>query len=740
MKRILKRTAIALILLVPLVMVTVAAGIATAWFKPEWVLTDERQQWLFDRFAASFFTQKPEHLGLEILPNGPFGKKIKIDLSPFCLKTPESCFEKTHVEFAFRFVSWKKIRLDEIGPVEIVNHFIRIPESSKTEKSEPSSFSIWDHLEIPPDLTVRQLRVESPQVTLPGKTPIVGAVSIQGEDSSRLQVDASAKNAEGLQLKAQIATGFTYGEKNDFHAKLEARNGSSNSNSWKIKGSLDGSVLWTHLSTDLRGGLVIQRMIPWVDTLSVKNLVIHRDQTLKLSADLETRLEPRLNWEARVSALPKVKFKTDLTGKLNVVEKNDSYQYQVRIGPLSQKGIDLTAILEGGVPFLKGVEYRYGLQRALVKLDVPDFQNLVRHLRKTSSAIPAPFSALKGSIHLQAGNEDANLEQDTLPLQLITTLDSSEQAVKTQSNGTLVFDPHTKRIRVNGETRIELVRFTLPDLDLLTPQPALSTDSRIVSLKKLKKEEKKTVEEAEPDPSKAKFDFAWKVTTVPSGIQVNYPVFHPYAPAQVSWNIGVARNQSENDGEIDLLPFDVEYLSRKAHVDHLRYYLKKDEKIFHYDGKLTIPKTDYTLTVAVYDESGKPKVEFSSEPPLSQADIISVLLFNQTTSELTPDESNSVANTQAAVTNRALGLFSIWALSSTPIEAVNFNPSTKVYSARVKLANGLTATIGTDWENTQEVALRKRIGRNWVLSTMVQTDKETNTESKKTLLEWFKRF
>jgi len=737
MKRILKRTAVALLLVIPLVIVTLAAGIATAWLKPKWVLTDERQQWLFDRFAASLFTQKPEHLGLEILPNGWFGKKIKIELSPFCLKTPKSCFEKTHVEFAFRFVSWKKIRLDEIGPVEVLNRFITLPESSKTQPKTEPGFSIWDHLEIPADLTIRQLRVESPQITLPGKNPLVGAVSIQGEDSSRLQIDASAKNAEGLQLKAQIATGFTYGEKNDFHAKLEAQNGPDG---WKIDGALDGSVLWTRLSADLRGGLSIKRMIPWVDTLSVKNLVIHRDQTLKLSADLETRLEPRLNWEARVSALPKVKFRTDLTGKLNVVEKNDSYQYQVRVGPLSQKGIDLTAILEGGFPFPKGLEYRYGLQRALVKLDVPDFQKLVRHLRTTSSAIPAPFSALKGSIHLQAGNEDANLEHDTLPLQLITALDSSEQAVKTQSNGTLVFDPHTKRIRVNGGTRIELVRFTLPDLDLLTPQPALANDSRIVSLKKLKKEEKKEVEEKELDPSQAKFDFTWKVTTAPSGIQVNYPVFHPYAPAQVSWNVGVAHNQSENDGEIDLLPFDVEYLNRKAHVDHLRYYLKKGEKIFHYDGKLTIPKTDYTLTVVVFDESGKPKVEFSSEPPLSQDNIISLLLFNQTTNELTPDESNSVANTQAAVTNRALGLFSIWALSSTPIEAVNFNPTTKVYSARVKLANGLTATIGTDWENTQEVALRKRIGRNWVLSTMVQTDKETNTESKKTLLEWFKRF
>jgi hypothetical protein len=58
----------------------------------------------------------------------------------------------------------------------------------------------------------------------------------------------------------------------------------------------------------------------------------------------------------------------------------------------------------------------------------------------------------------------------------------------------------------------------------------------------------------------------------------------------------------------------------------------------------------------------------------------------------------------------------------------------------VKLANGLTATVGTDWDKTQEVALRKRLGKNFVLSTILQSDPETNSETRKTLIEWFKRF
>ena len=92
------------------------------------------------------------------------------------------------------------------------------------------------------------------------------------------------------------------------------------------------------------------------------------------------------------------------------------------------------------------------------------------------------------------------------------------------------------------------------------------------------------------------------------------------------------------------------------------------------------------------------------------------------------------------MTNRALGILSIFALSSTPVEAVNFNPASRVYSARVKLASGLTATVGTDWEKAQEVALRKRLGNSFVLSTIFQTDPDTNSETTKTLLEWFRRF
>jgi hypothetical protein len=301
-----------------------------------------------------------------------------------------------------------------------------------------------------------------------------------------------------------------------------------------------------------------------------------------------------------------------------------------------------------------------------------------------------------------------------------------------------------KEYRIDGGTEIKSLKFTLPHFDPLQSNVSLKKDSRIKSEVVIAKAEAKqkarvqeTAREANLDAKdrSSKFTYRWKITTAPSGIQIFHPYFDPYTPMTLNWTLA----SDGGEGNLKVEPFQIHYLNRTAKVDHFFYQLAPGMKTAHYEGRLEIPKTEYTIYIDVLEVGGKAKLAMESNPPLSEDDIVSVLLFNQTTAELTPDESSSVANTQSAITNRALGLFSIWALSSTPIEAVNYNPASRVYSARVKLANGLTATFGTDWETSQEVALRKRLGRNFVLSTIFETDKD-NTESKKALIEWFRRF
>ncbi len=274
---------------------------------------------------------------------------------------------------------------------------------------------------------------------------------------------------------------------------------------------------------------------------------------------------------------------------------------------------------------------------------------------------------------------------------------------------------------------------------MLEPAPLVKNDPRLVKTQAQTKAVKKLEAAGEEKESESSIDLEWKVSTHPSGIKIYHPVLKPYAPLEVNWTIG-----NEAQGSIALNPFEIEYLNRTAKVDKMRFYQNAGDPKFHYEGKLSVQKTEYTIFIEIIQDGDKPRVVLTSDPPLEDSDIVSVLLFNQTAAELDSDQTNSVASTQSAVTNRALGLFSVLALSSTPVEAVNFNPTTGVYSARVKLANGLTATVGTDWDKTQEVALRKRLGKNFVLSAILETDIDpitnSSTETRETLIEWFRRF
>jgi hypothetical protein len=726
------------ILLSLLLLILLVAGAAlTVWQKPSLVLTDSRVNRLFDQYAGSYFAKRPETLKLTLDPYGFTGKKLSLSASGFCLKEPDACFKEVKIELAFKFLKPTRIKMKEIGPVEILNesftYTVPIPEKNPTPSPtpNPSHFKITDHVEMPTSLLVKDLRIEFPKIKIEnGKEIIEGSFNATGKESDKMDLVVKAASNEGMDGLLELHTSFVLNQKNPFQSKVHFKQGKGS-----VDGHLVGDVEWAKLDGSIEGDLSIKKFIPWIHTLYVKNLKIDRAEKIRIRADLETKLDQELSFDHSTSVLPKVILDTNLRGKIEATTDKATVDYKIDLGPMNEKGIQLLTKAEGEFPFPKGKEYKYGIERFYLSLQIPVFQTLVENLKRTNYAIPAPFSTLKGNVSLKIGQENGEITQDTVPVAFTTNLDSTEQTVKTQSEAKIIFAPNPKKLKIVGQSKIESFRLTLPDLKVLEPTPLVKTDLRIISPHQEKKAEaeikRKETGIEEPSP----IDLEWKITTAPSGIRIYHPILKPYAPIEASWTIG-----NEREGSIELEPFEIEYLNRVAKVKTLRFYQKAGDPKFHYEGKIIIVKTDYTVFLDIVQDGEKPKVVFSSEPPLEQGDIISVLLFNQTSAELDTDQTSSVASTQSAVTSRALGLFSILALSSTPVEAVNFNPATGIYSARVKLANGLTATVGTDWDKTQEVALRKRLGKNFVLSTILQSDPETNSETRKTLIEWFKRF
>ncbi len=716
-----------------LVLIVLLAGtVMTVWMRPDLILTDSRVKKLLDYLPVEF-SKKPDTVHLKLLPSSLYGKDVQLEMSSFCLKDPRTCFDKVEVNFRFHFTKLTHVEVQSLGLVTIQNQFFEIPKTPEKKPPEKASrFDLGKYVSLSPEFKIRDVDIEFPKIILPGEPEQLASLQVRAKDEKQIEIDAGMSGEKGIQAKAQIHSAFITQGSSPVDATFQV------SKKWTVTGSVKGNFIWKTLGIHLGGEVEARKLVPWIDTLYLKDIQFSRDPSLSFSANILGKLEPRVAPLNPDSALPKAKLGSDLLGKVSIQQNQDHYPYLIELGPIRQKGMVLNLNAKGDYP--KSVEH------FLFELKIPEFQKLVQGFSRTNTSIPAPFHTMAGSIDLKVGSEQ-NLAQATqsfqeVPILFTTRLKSQDQELNTESKGSLAFNAGFSRFKLNGESDVKAIRFTLPKFELLENQVTIVRDSRIISNKKTPTTPTPTEEqEARIKEKKDEtFSYSWKINSNKDALRVFYPVLVPSAPIQVSWLL----SSEHSEGELKLLPFEIHYMNREAKVDSFRFWQKPEAKTSHYHGKLIIPKTEYTISIEVLDEYDKPKVILQSDPPLSEDDIVSVLLFNQTSEELTPDESSSVANTQAAVENRALGLFSIWALSSTPIEAVAYNPSTHVYSARVKLANGLTATIGTNWENSQEVALRKRLGRNFVLSTIVETDKDAftgeTTETTKALIEWLRRF
>jgi hypothetical protein len=157
------------------------------------------------------------------------------------------------------------------------------------------------------------------------------------------------------------------------------------------------------------------------------------------------------------------------------------------------------------------------------------------------------------------------------------------------------------------------------------------------------------------------------------------------------------------------------------------------------NGRIDDRTAEVLIHILVLGSTESPRVEFESEPPLSRQQIISVLLFNKSLAELTDEEASSTQNMSQALSDGALGLFSLFFLSSTPVQSIGYDPVTQSYSARVSLGRKTTLSVGSDFSNTKEVGLRRQLGGPWAISTELKQAQD-RPDVVLTLLEWFKRF
>ena len=383
-----------------------------------------------------------------------------------------------------------------------------------------------------------------------------------------------------------------------------------------------------------------------------------------------------------------------------------------------------------------------------LKAYVTHFKKLSPLLNAYGIMIPSPLDVLDGQIDLKAKGpieivslKDKKNTTYSFPAELTTDLQSQKQVMKTEVISETTLSSDFSEAVVNAKIKIHDLQLELPPLKPAGGKPRITHDKRIVRQADLDKEIKKVKQKktgVQNPSSDFKFIVNYEIeTTKNAAIRLLYDMFQPHLGLNVKVQ---STNLVENKGSIELVPFDVVYFRRRVHLEHMKLGFRDDENGFNVDGRLSVQQSMYTVYIDIMGTIAKPMVYFSSEPYLERADIISVLLFDRTQDQLISADAETAGSVQAAITDRAIGLFGLWLFAATPIRSFSYNPISKVYSATVDLGEGVSAGIGSDWESSTQLELRKRVSRQWVLTgkwTSPSLDKKEKTEL---VLQWERRF
>lgn len=364
------------------------------------------------------------------------------------------------------------------------------------------------------------------------------------------------------------------------------------------------------------------------------------------------------------------------------------------------------------------------------QFEVRSFQGLRQFLDAKNIIVPSPLDVLDGTIKASArASVDHNDKLIKTPVEIAIELKSQTQTVSMTT--TLMFEltRDFKALDIYVQALIKELKVELPPLDPVLGIPAMTRDSRVLL---------QPPKEVKPEQNAFRVRAFFNVKTVSAGsVKLLSRFADPYVPITLDMNNNA---QGESSGFVRFEPFAITYLRRRINVERLQITLSEDDKNdFPVGGRFRIDQTSYKIFADVGGTTSSPIVQLNSEPFLPRNEIISVLLYNRTSDSLVSADSETVGSFEAALADRAIGLFGLWAFASTPIRSFSYNAVTHVYTATVELADGLTAGVGTNWERNASLEVRKRVSRRWVL-TASWSPNQANEQIGKLVLQWEKRF
>lgn len=562
------------------------------------------------------------------------------------------------------------------------------------------------------------------------------------ENDWKLSGQAGLQFNRGTQLETQLSL---YPENSEQYTLAAQGNFSDTKaqGSYTLRGQLANYEFQANLSADLKG------VRPEINQVALNNCQLKLKQInpkraqARLSLDCPARVDlekirlPNATWEhyMKVPLHAELRIKTDLETSLFFnLEQAVKGTLELELNTIAQHLLNLegkTRTRFFGIP--KQYPKNWDLvTEAKIKLLLKDFQRLKELLDHSAIAIWAPANVLSGSAEVEVdGKVDIAGAQGKAPIKFKTRLKSKEQIVNSDGAGTLFFqwEGKSSQNKLTLDLLLTELKVALPNISLsaATSLPALFPDDRFKDSQKHKSIPKK----------KNTFDYEITIKTPenkPALLGTNL------ARANIPVSLDLLLNPGKLDGTIELGKTDFEIFRRVAQLQKLEIDLAQPKEKSTVDGVIGVSYADYDIRILILGSVKKPNILFESDPPLDRDQIISLLIYGRTFEELNEDDSKSVGAVSAAVADRALALASLYFLASTPIENIAYDPESGEVSARIKVADGSSLTVGTQGGETQKAGFRQRIGANWSINSFLENNSETGEQSAGALIEWYKRY
>ena len=780
--RVLRRLAMGFALLVAAVVLLLLALL----LEPQWFLTSRTVGWAITTFGTDY---RPGWSAFDfaIRSRDALEKEVTISASEFCFaKTDRSlsgCFKTVDARFAFG-LSLSGVRLIDVSRFVLDGETLRSDATKaaaapkKEKAAEAGAFSLPRLVPAAAGgASFGKARVELPSFELVDSSGTTrGSLSLDFDPAraSPLAVDARWRTRprrgapRSGRARLDVASDLfragrlTYADAKgwvrsgavalDFSAKarqtgaesvgLEARASGAASGA-KFRVSANGVETPARLS--LKGSFRAELSTGPVRSVSLSPFAVALD--LEPGGKGNARLRADSALKAEVAPLPEFRgFKAPpfITGRVRVdanvagKERFDA-SLSVLLNPYEswyEAHADLFARVSGRLSDVSKAKIR---QRVDAFATVPRFEDLVAYLSGGPFAVPAPVADMKGAVGATfIARGEPGVDRVDFEYGARAALAGVRQKLKLHAKGSgsaSGLRGKKPAIKTRAALIFDDAALQLPHLSALK-MPSVTLDSRI-----------KTAGSAPAEPEEPALSSAPAVSSTTVDLELAVETARPIilytdlaqTPVPLALKLRIVKPPGTAGGGVSLQSFDVEFFRRRAQIDHLTLTLVPGSRKTGLDGLVKYKSPEALILIRLLGTTDKPRVVFESDPPLSENDIIALLVFGKSPNELDADQSATVANTQTAMSDKAFGLASLYLFASTPIQFVGYDPAAKAYTMKLSIPGGETLSLSSDFDSTKTVQLRKRLTRHLAIATEA-VNSQTRGNGVVTFLEWFTRY